>query len=76
MSKKQKENSKETISINNVEHKIADLSPDQIAVINHIQDLDRKISSSQFNLEQLMFGKEAFMNRLNQSLETDVKETV
>lgn len=70
MSKKQKENSNETISINDVEHKIADLSPDQIAVINHIQDLDRKISSSQFNLEQLMFGKTAFLDRLNQSLET------
>tara|TARA_R100001369_G_scaffold42419_1_gene68630 strand:+ start:250 stop:462 length:213 start_codon:yes stop_codon:yes gene_type:complete len=70
MSKKQKENSKETISINDVEHKIADLSPEQIAMINHVQDLDRKITSSQFNLEQLQFGKEAFMNRLSQTLET------
>ena len=70
MSKKQKENSNETISINDVEHKIADLSPEQIAMINHVQDLDRKITSSQFNLEQLQFGKEAFMNRLSQTLET------
>ena len=70
MSKKQKENSKEIISINDVEHKIADLSPEEIAMINHVQDLDRKITSSQFNLEQLQFGKEAFMNRLSQTLET------
>jgi len=66
MSKKQKENS---ISINGKDHNLDDLSDEQKAVINHIQDLDRKITSSQFNLEQLLFGKEAFMNRLNQSLE-------
>jgi len=73
MSKKQKE---QTITINNIEHNLSDLSDEQKAVINHIQDLDRKIKSSQFNLEQLLFGKEAFMNRLNKSLETDVAETV
>ena len=73
MSKTKKE---QTISINGEDHNLNDLSEDQKAVINHIQDLDRKISSSQFNLEQLLFGKEAFMNRLNQSLETDVEETV
>ena len=66
MSKKQKENS---ISINGKDHNLDALSDEQKAVINHIQDLDRKITSSQFNLEQLLFGKEAFMNRLNQSLE-------
>ena len=66
MSKKQKENS---ISINGEDHNLNDLSDEQKAVINHIQDLDKKITSSQFNLEQLLFGKEAFMNRLNQSLE-------
>jgi hypothetical protein len=70
MSKKQKDNSNETISINGEDHKIADFSPEQIAMINHVQDLDRKISTSQFNLEQLQFGKEAFMNRLTESLAT------
>tara|TARA_R110001599_G_scaffold269374_1_gene470186 strand:+ start:218 stop:436 length:219 start_codon:yes stop_codon:yes gene_type:complete len=69
MSKKQKENSPETISINGEDHNLKDLTQEQISVINHIQDLDRKITSSQFNLEQLLFGKEAFMNRLNQTLE-------
>lgn len=66
MSKKQKQNS---ISINGKDHNLDNLSDEQKAVINHIQDLNKKITSSQFNLEQLLFGKEAFMNRLNQSLE-------
>jgi hypothetical protein len=38
--------------------------------MNHVADLDRKIGSSQFNLNQLMFGKEAFVNALANSLES------
>ena len=66
MSKKQKE---QTITINDKEYKVSDLSQDQLTYINHINDLDRKIVSSQFNLDQLSVGKNAFMNALNQTLE-------
>ena len=66
MSKKQKE---QTITINDKEYKESDFNADQIAMINHVSDLDRKINSSQFNLEHLQFGKEAFMNALTNSLE-------
>jgi|TARA_R110002124_G_scaffold93468_1_gene237092 cell division protein ZapA (FtsZ GTPase activity inhibitor) len=66
MSKKQKE---QTITINDKEYKVSDLSQDQLTYINHINDLDRKIVSSQFNLDQLSVGKNAFMNALNTSLE-------
>ena len=48
MSKKQKE---QTITINDKEYKVSDLSQDQLTYINHINDLDRKIVSSQFNLD-------------------------
>jgi len=67
MSKKQKE---QTITINDKEYKVSDLSQDQLTYINHINDLDRKIVSSQFNLDQLSVGKNAFMNALNQTLES------
>ena len=66
MSKKQKE---QTVTINEKEYKESDLSQDQITYINHINDLERKIASSKFNLDQLSVGKNAFMNALNQSLE-------
>jgi len=69
MAKKQKEQPAPTITIDDREHKVADLTSEQIACINHIQDLDRKINSSQFNLDQLNFGRQAFANALNQSLE-------
>jgi len=68
MSKKQKE--KTAITVNNEEFFIEDMTDEQKAMINHIQDLDRKIQTSQFNLEQLNFGKNAFVNALSQSLNT------
>ena len=68
MSKKQKE--KTVITVNDVEHIYEDMTDEQKTIINHVNDLDRKISTSQFNLDQLMFGKSAFVNALSVSLET------
>ena len=68
MSKKQKE--KTAITINNEEFFIEDMTDEQKIMINHIADLNRKIKSSQFNLEQLTFGKNAFVNSLSQSLDS------
>ena len=66
MSKKQKE---QTITINDTEHKVSDLTEQQVVVVNHVQDLDRKLSSAQFNLDQLNVGRNAFMDMLTQSFE-------
>ena len=68
MAKKQKE--KPVITIDDKEFNIEDMTGEQQAMINHINDLDRKIAQSQFNLDQLIFGKNAFVNSLSQSLET------
>jgi hypothetical protein len=68
MSKKQKE--KTAITVNDKEFFIEDMTDEQKAMINHIQDLNKKIQSSQFNLEQLNFGKNAFVNALSNSLNT------
>jgi len=67
MSKKQKE---QTVTINDKEYKESDFTVEQVTMINHVSDLDRKIQSSNFNLEQLQFGRDAFMGRLTESLET------
>ena len=72
MAKKQKEKPEQAkVTINDKEYIIEDLSDEQRAMINHITDLDRKINSSKFNLEQLTFGKDAFFNSLNASLESE-----
>ena len=67
MAKKQKE--KPVITIDDKDFNIEDMTGEQQAMINHINDLDRKIGQSQFNLEQLQFGKNAVVNSLSQSLE-------
>ena len=72
MSKKQKE--KTVITVNDVEHIYEDMTDEQKTIINHVNDLDRKIGTSQFNLDQLMFGKSAFVNALSASLESAVEE--
>jgi len=46
------------------------LNEQQIAMVNHIADLDRKLSSARFNVDQLAFGREAFVNALAGSLES------
>jgi hypothetical protein len=66
------EKTKETqITIDDKEYILEEMTPEQQAMVNHIADLERKISSSQFNLEQLQFGKSAFVNALKDSLATD-----
>ena len=43
-------------------------------LVNHIADLENKISGTAFNLDQLNVGKEAFINRLKESLEGESEE--
>ena len=64
-----------TVSINGTEYTEDQLTDQQKVMINHVSDLDRKIGSTQFNLDQLQVGKQAFMDMLTKSLEdatTDV----
>ena len=56
------------ITINDKDYSVEDLTDNQKALIAHIQDLDRKIRSAQFSLDQLNVGRDAFANMLNASL--------
>jgi uncharacterized protein YdeI (BOF family) len=59
----------QTITINDKEYTEDQLTNEQKVMINHIGDLDRKINSTQFNLDQLNVGRKAFMDMLTESLE-------
>ena len=61
-------NENKTITVNDVEHNIEDLTEQQIAMVNHIADLDKKLGSLGFNMDQLKVGREAFVNMLTASL--------
>jgi len=59
---------KTPIEIDGKEYFFEDLTDEQKALVNHIADLDRKIINSKFNLEQLEFGKNAFVDALKKTL--------
>lgn len=62
------------ITINDVDYTEDQLTDEQKVLINHVADLDRKIGSTRFNLDQLQVGREAFMGMLNASLKKDTEE--
>ena len=56
------------VVIDNVEYALEDMTVEQQTLLNHVADLDRKIKSTQFNLDQLNVGRNAFMNALTTAL--------
>ena len=60
---------KNTITVNDIEYNFDDFTDEQKVLLNHVQDLDRKLANAQFNLDQLVVGREAFIVRLANSLE-------
>jgi|TARA_Y100000114_G_C11520150_1_gene213119 predicted RNase H-like nuclease (RuvC/YqgF family) len=57
------------IIIDNKEYVIDELSDKAKTLVNHIADLKRKLSSYNFNIEQLKVGLAGFENLLKQELE-------
>jgi hypothetical protein len=62
------------ITIDDVEYVFEDMTPEQQLLVNHVADLDRKIGSTQFNLDQLSVGKQAFVQLLKEKLAAPVEK--
>ena len=65
---------KKVITINDVDYTEDQLTDQQKVIINHINSLQQKIGSAEFNLDQLRVGKDAFVNMLTKSLEEPAQE--
>jgi hypothetical protein len=65
----------QTIVIDDVEYDFSEMTQEQQLLVNHVADLDRKIGSTQFNLDQLTVGKQAFVQLLKEKLATQ-SETI
>jgi hypothetical protein len=63
-----KDNKPQMITIDNVEHNLDEMTDEQKLLVQHCLDLDRKIGTTQFQLQQLQVGKEAFIRMLKESL--------
>jgi hypothetical protein len=62
------------ITIDDVEYIFEDMTQEQQLLVNHVADLDRKIGSTQFNLDQLSVGKQAFVQLLKEKLTAPVEK--
>ena len=68
MAKKEKEQ-KPVLTVDDKEYVIEDMTDEQKGILNHINDLQNKMNSMQFNLDQLNVGKDAFISKLREALE-------
>ena len=75
MAKKENEKSP-VLTLEDKQYYQEDLNDEQLLMLTHVQDLDRKINSSKFNLQQLQFGKQAFLDAITASIkkEEETKE--
>ena len=62
-------NEKNLITVNDIEYNVDDFTDEQKTMLNHVNDLGRKLDNARFNLDQLNIGREAFVNMLTRSLE-------
>jgi len=67
-------NEKNLITVNDIEYNVDDFTDAQKTMLNHVQDLDRKLGNAQFNLDQLSVGREAFVKMLADSLEAPAED--
>jgi hypothetical protein len=70
MAKKQNKKEKEPLlSIDGNEYSVDELDDNQKLMVSHLSDLNRKIDSATFNLQQLQFGRQAFVDALKASID-------
>lgn len=67
-------NTKTPISIDGKEYQFEDMTEKQQVLVNHVADLDRKLASARFNVDQLQVGRDAFFSMLKQELEVPKEE--
>jgi len=69
MTKNKKDTTSEpTLNLNGVDYNINDMTDDQKVLLAHINDLNRKVDSAKFNLQQMEIGRNAFVGALSKAL--------
>ncbi len=69
-----KENKKENapvVVLDDKEYQIESMTDNQKLMVSHIGDLNRKIETTTFNLQQLQFGRQAFIDALKNGLQSE-----
>jgi hypothetical protein len=64
---------KPVIEINGTSYTEDQLTEKQALLIKHVQNLDSKVNTAQFELDQLNVSRKAFMDMLTADLESSVE---
>lgn len=67
---------KNAITIDDVEYDFDALSEKAKVLVQHVADLDRKLASARFSVDQLQVGKDAFFAMLKGELEAMKQQEV
>ena len=73
MAKKEKEKPA-VLTLDEKEYVIDEMTDEEKMLLNNINDTQSKINTNQFMRDQLEVGKEAFINKLRDSLEAEPAE--
>ncbi len=68
-------NKPQTITIDGVDHQLDDFTDQQRILLEHVADLDRKLNSARFSVDQLQVGRDAFFTMLKTALEAKPEVT-
>jgi hypothetical protein len=71
-----KDKEPQIVKIDDVEYDANNFNDQQVVLFNHCLDLDRKIGSTNFQLQQLNVGKDAFIKLLKEALVATDAEVV
>lgn len=64
------------INVNGKEYSVADMTDQQRYILNQIGSCDQKITSLQFDLDQVQAARQFFINNLTVLLETSTEVNV
>ena len=59
---------KNAITIDDVEYDVDQMTQRAQIILQHVADLDRKIATARFNVDQLQVGRDAFFGMLKAEL--------
>ena len=62
-------NEKTPITVNDIEYIVEEMTDEQKTLLNHVNDLGRKMDNARFNLDQLSIGRQKFVELLADALE-------
>jgi len=62
-------NKSQIITIDGIEYKYEEFNDQQKILLEHVADLDRKLNSAKFSVDQLQVGRDAFFGLLKTALE-------